>query len=60
MSMTDDIDDRAAHEAAKILEYFTNLEVLGKFAGEDVTQQKRVFLIKVLANFALGERERDD
>lgn len=49
---------RAVIEAEKILEYFANLDTLGSFAGENVTQQKRSFLIKVISNFALHERIR--
>lgn len=57
----DDLDSLAADEADDVLRYFKNIELLGKFAGESVEDQKRTYLRMTLANFArrMMETPRD-
>lgn len=56
--MDDQVKDRAATEANEILDQFERLDSLGKFVGQEVREQKAVFLIMCLVNFARREHLR--
>jgi hypothetical protein len=53
--MDDQMKDRAATEANEILDQFERLDSLGAFVGQEVREQKAVFLIMCLVNFARRE-----
>jgi hypothetical protein len=56
--MDDPMKDRAATEANEILDQFERLDSLGAFVGQEVREQKAVFLIMCLVNFARREHLR--
>jgi hypothetical protein len=58
MKMDDPMKDRAATEANEILDQFERLDSLGAFVGQEVREQKAVFLIMCLVNFARREHLR--
>jgi hypothetical protein len=58
MMMDGQMKDRAATEANEILDQFERLDSLGAFVGQEVREQKAVFLIMCLVNFARREHLR--
>jgi hypothetical protein len=58
MKMDDRMKDRAVTEANEILDQFERLDSLGVFVGQEVREQKAVFLIMCLVNFARREHLR--
>lgn len=51
MTDWDALEARAIEEADSVLQYFRNLEALGRFVGDDVIDQKRTFLRMAFINF---------
>lgn len=49
--------EEVLREAELVLQQLHRYEVLGRYAGEDVTQQKLTFIALALMNYAAKERD---